>query len=471
MGVSLSGLGSSGIDTGAVVDQLISLEAQPLTRMTHQKTIATTRSQALTDIETRLRNLKTSSDGLKDILLWNPVQSVASSNTDQFTAAAAAGVSPGAHSVTITQMARSAQDSYTWTPQPAASTLSINGVTVNVDANASIDDVTSMVNGNSSLGVYAVNAGGKLVLTSRATGAAPTAATAGATGGGLSAADPAKHKDGLNAQGTLDGVAFDQASNTISGSGSSPSAVNVPGLTITLKSVTTTTGTIDVGVPVVDRARVKAAMKDFVSNYNDTLDFINGKVNEKKQTNSDGAGNATKDTIDYSKGVLFGDSGLRDILSAMRLAVSNTVGTPGLPGTMNTLAQMGVSTGAASSTINADAVSGKLVFTDATFDAAMDSDPSSVQKMLGGQLGVTGFAQSFTALLTPLVQSSGVLDQRISSADSDASDLDTQMATLNSRLDDRTAALKKQFSAMEAAITRNNSQLQSLLSRLGTTNA
>ncbi len=88
--------------------------------------------------------------------------------------------------------------------------------------------------------------------------------------------------------------------------------------------------------------------------------------------------------------------------------------------------------------------------------------------MLGGQLGVDGIGQSFTALLTPLVQSSGILDQRIESAHSDASDLDTQMATLNSRLDDRTAALRAQFEAMEEAITNNNNQLSSLLSALGT---
>jgi flagellar hook-associated protein 2 len=472
MTVSLSGLGASGIDTDAVISQLIAIESQPLTRMTHQKTVATTRSQALTDIETRLKNLKSSADGLKDILLWNPVQSVTSSQTDKFSAVAAAGVAPGEHSIKITQMARASQDTYDWTPQAADSSLTINGVTVNVAANANINDVASMVNGNASLGVYAVNAGGRLVLTSRATGTAASAVTAGAVGGGLSAADPAKHKDGLNATGELDGVAFNQASNTILGSGATPSTVNIPGLTITLKGVTDplASNVIDVGVPAVDTDAVKKALKDFVSNYNDTIDFINGKVTEKKQTATDGAGNATDDTIDYSKGVLFGDSGLRDILSSMRMAVSNIVPATGLPSTMNMLAQLGVSTGAASASINADSVAGKLTFDDAKFADAVASDPTSIQTMLGGTIGVDGFAQSFANLLTPYTQSSGILDQRISSADSDASDLDTQMARLNDRLDARTELLKKQFTAMESAISANNSQLSSLLSALGTGN-
>jgi flagellar hook-associated protein 2 len=478
MAVSLSGLGSSGIDTDSVITQLIAIESQPLTRMTNQKTVATTRSQALTDIETRLNNLKTSSDGLKDILLWNPTQSVTSSDT-QFSAVASAGVAPGAHSVKVTQMARASQDTYDWTPQTADSSMTINGVTVNVPANSNINDVAALVNGSAALGVYAVNAGGRLVLTSRATGSgtsggAGASATAVASAG-LTALDPAKQKLGLNATGELDGVAFDQASNTITGSGgtATPSAVNVPGLTITLKGVTDASNAniIDVGVPAVDRDKVSAALQDFVKNYNDTLDFINGKITEKKETSTDGAGNATTDTIDYTKGVLFGDSGLRDIMSQMRMAVSNVVGAPGLPSTMSMLSQLGVSTGAASSSINSDSVAGKLTFDVDTFNAAMDADPTSAQKLLGGQLGTDGFAQSFSALLTPLVQSSGIFDQRIASANSDASDLDDQMATLNARLDDRTAALKKQFTAMEEAITANNSQLSSLLSALGTSSS
>jgi flagellar hook-associated protein 2 len=468
MTVSLSGLGSSGIDTDAVITQLIAIESQPLTRMTNQKTVATTRAQALTDIETRLKNLKTSSDGLKDILLWNPTQSVTSSQTDKFSAVASAGVAPGEHSIKITQMARASQDTYDWTPQAADSSLTINGVTVNVTANASIDDVASLVNGNASLGVYAVNAGGRLVLTSRATGTAASAVTAGAAGGGLGPADATKHKDGLNAKGELDGVAFDQASNTITGSGTTPSTVNIPGLTITLKGVTdpTATNVIDVGVPTVDSEKVKAALKDFVSNYNDTLDFINSKITEKKDTGTDGSGNATTDTIDYKKGVLFGDSGLRDILSQMRMAVSNPVA--GGSSTMSMLSQLGISTGSASASINSDSVAGKLTFDETVFDTAVTNDAPGVQKLLGGQLGTDGFAQSFTSLLTPLVQSSGIFDQRIDSANSDASDLDDQMAALNARLDDRTAALRKQFTAMEAAISNNNSQLSSLLSALGT---
>jgi flagellar hook-associated protein 2 len=466
MTVSLSGLGSSGIDTDAVITQLIAIESQPLTRMTNQKTVATTRAQALTDIETRLKNLKTSSDGLKDILLWNPTQSVTSSQTDKFSAVASAGVAPGEHSIKITQMARASQDTYDWTPQAADSSLTINGVTVNVTANASIDDVASLVNGNASLGVYAVNAGGRLVLTSRATGdAASSAAVASA---GLGPADATKHKNGQNALGELDGVAFSSASNTINGSAASPITGSIPGLTITLKGVTdpTATNVIDVGVPTVDSAKVKAALKDFVSNYNDTLDFINSKITEKKDTGTDGSGNATTDTIDYKKGVLFGDSGLRDILSQMRMAVSNPVA--GGSSTMSMLSQLGISTGSASASINSDSVAGKLTFDETVFDTAVTNDAPGVQKLLGGQLGTDGFAQSFTSLLTPLVQSSGIFDQRIDSANSDASDLDDQMAALNARLDDRTAALRKQFTAMEAAISNNNSQLSSLLSALGT---
>jgi flagellar hook-associated protein 2 len=467
-GLQLSGL-TSGLDTEAIISQLIAVESQPLARMSNDKTVATTRSQIFKDIESRLKNLKTSSDDLKSVLLWNPVQSVTSSNTDLFSAKATAGIAPGGHSVKITQMARAAQETYSWTPPATAGSLTINGVTVSVGANASIEDVASLVNGNSSLGVYAVNAGGQLVLTNRATGVPTTPLSA--SGDGITAHDASKSKAGLNAKGELDGVAFDQASNTITGSGTSPSAVNIPGLTITLKAVTTAAESIEVGVPVVDRDAVKAKLQAFVSNYNDALDFINGKLTEKKQTATDGAGNSTTKPIDYTKGVLFGDSGLRNILGAMRLAVSNPVSGTGLPATMTMLSQLGVSTGSASTTINADSVSGKLTFDADTFNAAMDSDPSSAQKLLGGVTGTDGFAQAFSSLLTPLVQVAGVLEQRVETANGQASDIDTQMAALNDRLTMRQEALRKQFTAMETALAANQDQLSSLLNMLGTSRA
>jgi flagellar hook-associated protein 2 len=466
-GIQLSGI-VSGIDTDSVIQQLLAADSAPLKTMSNEKTAAQTRAQALKDIETRLKNLQTSADDLRDILLWNPVQSVSSSNTDQFTVTATGGVAPGSHSIKVTQIARSSQDSYAWTPQASDSSMTVNGTTVAIPANASVDQVASTLNGNSALGVYAVNAGGKLVLTSRATGAD---ASSTASGAGLTV-DPSMHRAGLNAQGQLDGVAFDQASNTISAqTSSSPAsgATTIAGLSITLKSPTTSDGNIEVGVPSLDTDAVKDKLQAFVDAYNDAIDFISAKVSEPEDPTTDGQGNAATTPPDPTKGVLFGDSGLQNILSSMRLAVSNPVIGTGLPNTMTMLSQLGISTGAASSSINADSVAGKLTFDVDQFTAAMATDPSSVQKLLGGVPGTDGFGQEFSDLLDPLTQVSGVLDQRVESTDDEISDLDDRMATLNDRLSQREDALRAQFTAMETAMAANQAQLAQLTSALGGT--
>ena len=82
------------------------------------------------------------------------------------------------------------------------------------------------------------------------------------------------------------------------------------------------------------------------------------------------------------------------------------------------LSSIGISTGATTgaNATNADAVKGRLTFDEAAFNAALDKDSLSVQKLLGGVAGTDGFSQSFKKILDPLVTTNGILDQRIDSA-------------------------------------------------------
>ncbi len=457
-GIQLSGL-SSGLDTDAVIAQLLAVERQPLARMQHDKTAAQTRQQALKDIESRLKNLKTAAEDLRSVTLWNPVQSVESSS-DKIAARLTGGAAPGGFRLTVTQMARAAQQTYTWTPQAVDSSVTINGVTLSVAANANVDDVAAQVNGNAALGVFAVNVGGKLVLTSRATGsdaAVQNAVVASGAAISQDASDVAKAKAGLDAQYAIDGGPVQtSASNTVANA--------VPGVEVTLKGLVTDVD-VSVSTPAVDKEAVKAKLKAFVDSYNDVLAFVTGKLTEQRETTTDGQGNEKTTAPDPKKGVLFGDSGLRDMLGSMRLTLSSPVA--GMPASMSMLSQLGISTGAAQATVNADAVAGKLVLDVDKLTAALDSDPTGVQQLLGGVAGTDGFAQAFTGLLTPLVQASGVLDQRVETADDEISDLDDRMNALNDRLAARETALRKQFIAMESALAANQNQLASLLSALG----
>src|SRR3954468_22411136 len=72
---SISGL-SSGIDTSTIVDQLMSIESQPQTRLKTQVTLSAARKSVLTNVQTRLTNLQLPAQDLKSASLWASTQTI-----------------------------------------------------------------------------------------------------------------------------------------------------------------------------------------------------------------------------------------------------------------------------------------------------------------------------------------------------------------------------------------------------------
>jgi len=447
-GLQLGGL-VSGMDTDTIISQLLSIERAPEQRWGYDKVAAQTRQSALRDVESRLKNLKTAATDLGSTLAWLPVQTVESASSATIAARTTGGAAPGGYSVKVTQLATAAQQTFVWTPQPTASTITIGGVSVNVDPNGDIDAAAAAINSSSQLGVFAINVGnGKLVLSSRTTG---TSSDFTATGDGLGA--PVSTRAGQNARLTIDGIAQpEQQTNVVTDL--------IPGVELTLKGLSDGT-TINVSNPGVDRDALKAKLKAFVSAYNDVVDFVTSKTSEKRVSNP------TNNT-DAAKGVLFGDSGLNGILSSLRMAVGGPVA--GMTGSGSLLSSIGISTGATTGAdaTNPDAIKGRLTFDAAAFDAAIDQDGQGVQRLLGGLAGTDGFSQSFKKLLDPLVTTNGVLDQRIGSADQEIARIGDKVTRLEDRLSAREVLLRRQFTAMETAMQRSQQQMADLASRLGT---
>src|SRR5262249_41157802 len=141
------------------------------------------------------------------------------------------------------------------------------------------------------------------------------------------------------------------------------------------------------------------------------------------------------------------DSGLSTMLSQFRSTLSNAV--DGLSGSYKSMTDLGVSTGAASTTINQDSLDGKLTLDEDKLRAALDADPQAVRTLLGGTAGTDGFAQSFSKILSNYQGSGGLIQARIASATSDLSDLATKLTNFDARMDSKQALLQKQFTAME----------------------
>lgn len=203
-------------------------------------------------------------------------------------------------------------------------------------------------------------------------------------------------------------------------------------------------------------------MKSFVENYNSTQDSLRSTITEKPVKDA-------KLAVDIGKGVLYGDTSLAQLSASLRGAATAPIA--GLSGAIQSLADLGITTGAATGggAFSADAVNGKLVFDEAKFRAALKSDPAAVRTALGATSGTDGFAQQFNTVLKPTTTAGQGIADRIEQQNANSKRLTDSLTRFNDRLAKREQALKVQFAAMESALNasqtlqaRMNAQLSSL---------
>lgn len=438
-GIQLMGLGS-GMDTGAMLDALMAIERQPRQKIAYKQVAAEARKNALTDIQARLNTLKFASADLGGVLAWGDTQTVTSTNDAKLSAVKTGGVGPGTYTFDVTQMASAARNTYTYSPPGADTTVTVgsgaSSATIALTAGTSLDDFAAKINATPASGVFAVNVGGKLVLSSRTTGAA--GAISLDLGSGPLTPDEAVA--GKDAQFSIDGGPVQTSStNTIKNA--------IPGLDVTLKGLTGAGGeSVTVGAPAPDLTQVKAKIRSFITAYNDTQSALRTRYEEKAVLNP-------QNNVDAAKGSLYGDVGLSQIMSSLRGGVGGPVA--GADPSLSLLSQIGISTGASTGdgTLNQDAISGKLVFDEAKFDAAYAADPEKVKTLLG--VGGSGFAQAFGGVVGQYSSVDGALGGRIAQADSAIQSVKSSLDAFDKRLDMRQQYLQNQFTQMESAIARS----------------
>lgn len=452
---------ASGLDTNAIIEQLMAIERNPKVRLQQRQSVEEARQNALRDVLTRVSNLKTAAAGLRDATIWGDTQTVESSDPTKVTAQRISGAAPGAYTLTITQLARAHQVTQggSITSAAADDTLQISvgggaAVSVAITAGDSLDAIASKINSTSDSPVYASVVNSKLVLSGKTTGAASTISV---TSTGSLAADLAfaTSLTAQDAQYTLEGVARTSASNTITDA--------VIGLSLTLKAPTVSPVSITVGAPGPDTEKIEEKVKAFVEQYNSVVEFIRAKLSEKKVADP-------RTDEDRAKGVLAGDRQLVGLLSSLRQAVSDLVG--GRPTDLDQLSEIGISTGAsnAGGTTSADSIAGKLVLDAGKLAERLAARFADVKALLHNPTGdpsTEGFAQRVDRLLEPVAAAStGILSQRISSQQSLIDLLKKRQADMDVRLAQKEATLRRQFTALEAALSQLQSQNDFVSARL-----
>jgi flagellar hook-associated protein 2 len=450
-GIQLSGL-ASGLDTQSIISQLMAVERQPRTRIEMRQASEQARRDGLNEIATQLRSLNDAASALKSIGTWADTQTVSSSDTTKVDVTRTGGAGPGGYDVAVSRLASSTQRTYGYTPPASDTTLTFtvkdaqgNDVptSIPIAAGTSIDDAVSAINTTAGAPVYAVNVNGKMVLASRGTGENNRFTVADSVGGTLA---QESERLGQNALVTIDGEAVDPPpqSNVVANA--------IPGVQFTLKGTTTST-TVTVGAPGPDASALKDKLQAFVDAYNKVTANIKARTEEKPVANASTA-------ADARKGALYGDAGLQSVLRQLRQGISDIV--PGNASSMDQLAELGISTGAASGSINADAVAGKLTFDTTKLTDALATDPLAVRKLLGGISGTDGIAQRFTGILDPVASTTGTLAQRISSEDSSLSRIASDLTDFDERMTNKEAALQKQWTALETALQQAQSRASNI---------
>jgi flagellar hook-associated protein 2 len=432
----LGGL-ASGLDTEAVLAQLLSAERAPRSRYERQVDVVEARKSTLADIASRLRALKTAVADLRSPTLFTDTQTVETSDATRVGVARTGGVGTGAYAVKVHAVAAAEQQRYTYAAQAGQTTISLGGHSTTIAANATIDDAVTAINADKDAKVWASKtAANELVFSWRDTG--DVADGVRVTGDALTYAGMVR--EGRNADFEIDGVRnTTSTSNTIT---------SLPGLTLTLKAPTAADVQITVGPPGPDQSKIKDKVKAFVEAYNAANDLMRTELREDKVRNA-------ANRVDRGKGALRGDPAIQTLQSQLRQALQTVVGSTAAA---DQLADLGITTGSSTGagTFSADAVNGKLVLDEAKLTETLAANPTAVKELLGGT--GAGVAQALESILEQAVGTDGTFAERAKSADAELTRLRASMSAFDERLELREKNLRAMFTRLEASLAQSQSQ-------------
>lgn len=437
--INITGL-ASGLNTNEIINALMAVERRPVAQLTNQQSALQAQQTQLQQIQSALQQLAFSAADLSSPALFETSQSVTSSNPSQITALSTKGAGVGGYEVNVTQLANSAQRTFTFASPAAADTLTIDGQEISVKAGASIQEVVNAINSDSSATVYAAALEeGTIVLSNRATGNSGEGFIAVSDAGGTLTEVAGKAKQGRDAEFTVDGVAGTSSSNTVKNA--------IAGVTLNLNGLTTVSGpvTIEVGAPGANVSTITGQVESFVKLYNSTIGQIHNQLTTKPPEHPQTVG-------ELGTGTLFGDSDLGNLVDNMRQALYTPV--EGLPAGMASLSDIGVSTGAATgSAVPAQAaVEGELKVDTTKLSEAIQTNPKGVEEML------QKWAQGFQKLVNVDAEPGGTLDARITGDTTSMAQLGAHITAMNEMLEVRQKSLQQQFVAMEAAMSQIQAQ-------------
>ena len=462
--------------TSDTIDQLLQSDELRKTVIQNKIDKINTKSQAWTDISTRLGNLTSKLDVLQDEATYQ-TKKVTSSDDTIATISGTSDSMEGSYDLVVKQLATaskltggvvskadgttkiSTKDALGYSGKLTITNASANGsesktIELDIKSTDSLKDIANAINnakdpsdstGTKGAGLKATIVNNQLVVSSEEMGDRTLT-----IGGDLK--DSLGFKDsqttrGQNAKFTLDGIEMERNTNT-------PTDV-VDGVTFTLKKADPTK-TITLGL-TNDTDKELSAVKDFVSQYNSVMSFLSEKMDVGDPSKSD---NTT--------GALAGDSTLISLQSKLQSTVLGGKSVNGV-----SASTLGLSVDR----------NGTLSLDETKFKAQLAKDPNSVKDFFFKDTSTkyatektgTGYTADFKAVLDRYTStksgSEGVISLRKSSYQSEIKDYNKQIERITEQIATKRARYVTMFTNLDTAIGNLQSQFSYFQSQNSSSNS
>lgn len=426
---SISGI-ASGLNTAEIIDQLMQLEAVPQTKLQNKQTTEKTILTALRALNTDTASLASKAKALAKPATWDAVSGTATGTGISVTTVSTA--SPTSLSFTVDALATTHQLAFA---SPAALTDVVAGSTVTITGadgvphdiatgGGTLKELVAAINGSTATtgvkasAVKVADGSYRLLAESATTGAASSFTLTNDDGTDLLGG--AAVRAGADARISLGlGVTATSSTNTFTDL--------VPGVNVTLGAGTTvgTAGTVTV-------AQSSATL---VTNVKDLVDQVNSLLTSLDKYTATGK--------DVTRGVLASDPMARELRDKLLTTVFG--------GSNTSMAAYGIQTDRY----------GKLVFDQKKLEKAYADDPvgTAAKFTSGATTAQDGWAARVATVAEGASKfATGTIATAITSHTSTVTRLEKSIAEWDDRLELRRTTLQRQYTALETALGKLQSQ-------------
>jgi flagellar hook-associated protein 2 len=437
-------LGSySGIDQ-TMIDQLMAVEKRPLIKLSEKKENIGTQKNAWNDVKSRLNNLF---EKLKALQSSDTYTSKLASPGGSASLVVSKNSAEGTYQIHVGQLATTTSivgGSIPSDPLDSSTALgltgnfTLNGTTgIEVIATDTTKSIAEKINLSSkSSGVRASVINKRLVLNNVETGEKDIA-LGGTILEGLGLGASKTVNSGKNAILTMNGVDIERSSNTIS------DVLDYTSINLTKEHAVGQFDTINV---TQDTSKSITAVKEFVAQYNSTLQFLSDQVNPGKVG------------VENSRGKLAGDGSLLRLQSTLRSMASSSIVNSTTD--VKNLSNLGITT--------IDRY-GQLQFDESKLEGVLKADPEQVKNFFASKnaLGENiGFVPQMNTYIESFSSTTGIIKDKADSYERALKDITKQVETFNATIAKKEQYYITMFSKLDTAMMNSESQMSWLTSQV-----